>query len=381
MVKLVFIIAGLSVGGAENMQFNLLTRIDRTKFSCHVISLTDVGEIGRRMTALGVPVEALGMRPGAPNPIHLARLILRLRQINPDVVHTWMYHADLIGGLAARFAGVPVLIWGVRSADFLRPDTNVTLKIVVSLCVRMSSRLPDYVIYNSQTGKTYHEGLGYRACDSLVVPNGVDVETFRPSVEARDEVRKELGIPLGSYLVGLIARFDSIKNQEGFIRAAWYLHQEMPAVHFVMAGPGIEWSNPKLNKLIDTARLTRVFHLLGNRDDIPRLTASLDLQSLTSGSEAFPNVLIEAMACGVPCVSTDVGDAAMILGDAGRLVPKGDMKEMARQWAALLKLPRDERRALEERARARVINQFEISAVVRRYESIYLDAMRNAVAA
>lgn len=374
-MKLVFIITGLSTGGAENMLLKLLERIDRTEFSCHVVSLTDVGVIGPRMVALGVPVEALGMRRGIPDPIRFVRLVRRLRQIRPDVVHTWMYHADLMGGLASRLAGIPSVIWGVRSADFLRADTSRSTKIVLSWCAKLSSWLPDCVLYNSHKGRAYHKNLGYREHRFLVIPNGIDLVKLTPDEQARHDVRRELGIPSNTPLIGLIGRFDPLKNHEGFIKAAGCLHRDMHEVHFLMAGQDVEWSNTVLKKLIEDAKLSQVFHLLGRRDDIPRVTASLDLASLTSWSEAFPNVLVEAMACGVPCVSTDAGDAAVILGDAGWIVPIGDMGGLAAQWAALLRLPEDERRLFGERARARAMEQFEIGTVVKRYEAMYLDVV------
>lgn len=358
------------------MLLKLLERIDRVKFSACVISLTDAGEIGTHIAALGVPVEALGMRRGVPDLIRFVQLVRRLRQIEPDVVHTWLYHADLMGGLAARLAGIPSVIWGVRSADFLRADTSLSTKIVLSLCAKVSPWLPDCVLYNSQKGKAYHEKLGYREHRYLIIPNGIDLGKFSPDEEARHEVRRELGIPSNTPLIGLIARLDPLKNHEGFIEAASSLHRQMPEVHFLMAGQDVEWSNPALKNLIEVGRVTSVFHLLGRRDDIPRLTASLDLQSLVSWSEAFPNVLVEAMACGIPCVSTAVGDAALILGDTGRTVPTGDMVGLAAWWAALLKLPENERRLLGERARARVIDRFELGAMVKRYEAVYVDLVK-----
>jgi len=374
-VKLVFIITGLSTGGAENMQLNLLERIDQSKFSCHVISLTDIGEVGIRMAALGIPVEALGMRRGMPDPIRFGQLVSRLHQLKPDVVHTWMYHANLVGGLAAWIARVPAVIWGIRSSDFLRAGTSLSTRVVVYLCGKVSSWLPQCILYNSQKGKAYHEKIGYAGHRSRVVPNGVDSGKFKPSPQARDEVRQELHIPANAPLIGLIARLDPLKNHEGFVKAAAYLHREMPEVHFLMAGENVEWSNPILKDLIEVAKLTSVCHLLGRRDDIPRITASLDIQSLTSWSEAFPNVLVEAMACGVPCVSTDVGDAAVILGDAGRIVPVGDMESLSAQWADLLRLSQDERRLFGEKSRARAMDQFELGAVVKRYEAMYFNVV------
>jgi len=351
----------------------LLEGIDRGKFSPHVISLTDIGEIGTRIAALGIPVEALGMRRGIPDPIRILRLARRLRQVKPDIMHAWMYHADLMGGSAARLAGVPVVIWAIFSSDLLRANTSLLTKLTVSWCARMSSWLPDCVQYDSNKGKVYHEKIGFREHCSLVISNGVDLKEFIQNEQTRQDVRQEIGISSKTPLIGLIARFDPIKNHAGFIKAAGYLHRDMPEVHFLMAGQSIEWSNPVLNKIIEDAKLTDVFHLLGQRDDIPRIMASLDLACLTSWSESFGIVLIEAMACGVPCVSTDCGEQSSILGNTGWIVPIGDMEGIAAKSAAFFSLPENERRLIGEAARARVMHRFELSVVVKRYEALYLD--------
>ena len=370
-VRVVFIITGLATGGAENMLLNLLSRFDRTNLHCHVISLTDMGVIGVRLAALGFTVEALGMNRRFPDPVRFLRLRRRLRQIKPEVVQTWLYHADLIGGLAARMAKIRTIIWGVRSADFLQGPVSFSTRLVVSLCTKASSWLPDRILYNSHKGRAHHEKIGYAARGAVVIPNGVDVETFRPNGQARQEVRAELGLSSTTPLIGFISRFDYLKNHEGFIQAAGLLHREMPAVHFVLAGQDVEWSNPVIKGAIERAGVTEVCHLLGRRTDIPRLTAALDVQGLTSWSEAFPNVLIEAMACGVPCVSTDVGDAAAILGDTGRVVRPGDMEGFAQACAELLRLSHDQRRCLGEQSRAKAITEFGLQAVVKQYEALY----------
>lgn len=374
-MKLIFVITGLPIGGAEMVLLKLLERINRKKFSPHVISLTEDGEIGPRIAALGIPVEALGMRRGIPNPIRFLCLARRLRQLKPDIVHTWMYHANLMGGLAARLAGVPVVIWTIFSSDLLSTASLLT-KLTVSWCAKMSSWLPDCVQYDSHQGKVYHAKIGYSEHRSLVIPNGVDLKEFIPNEQAKQEVRQEMGVSSKTPMIGLIARFDPIKNHDGFIRAAGYLHRDMLEVHFLMAGQSIEWSNPVLKKAIEDAKLTDVFHLLGQRDDIPRITASLDLACLTSWSESFGIVLIEAMACGVPCVSTDCGEQSSILGDTGWLVPIGDMEGLAAKWAAFFSLSKNDRRLIGETARVRVTDQFELGAVVKRYEAMYLDVAK-----
>jgi glycosyltransferase involved in cell wall biosynthesis len=372
-IRVLLIITGLSTGGAEMILLKLLERIDREKFSPHVISLTDIGQLGPRIAALGIPVDALGMSRGKPDPVRFVRLVRRLRQVKPDVVHTWMYHADLIGGAAARLAGVSIVIWSIFSSGILRADTSLLTKLTVSFCARLSSWLPDCVQYDSHHGKAYHEEIGYRERCSLVIPNGVDLKEFIPNEQARYAVRQEIGIPPKTPLIGLIARFNPIKNHEGFIKAAGYLHRDMPGIHFLMVGQSVEWSNPALKKLIEVAKLSNVFHLLGCRDDVPRIMASLDLACLTSWGESFGIVLIEAMACGVPCVSTDCGEQASILGDTGWIVPLGDMEGLAAKCATFFSLPENERRLIGEAARIRVTDQFELGAMVKRYETMYLD--------
>lgn len=374
-VKVCSIITGLTTGGAETVLFKLLQQLDRNIFSPHVISLTDGGTIGPRIEAAGIPVEMIRMRRGIPDPFRFFQLIKRLRDISPDVVHTWMYHADLIGGLAARAAGAPRVIWGVRSADFIRADTSRSTKLVFWMCAKMSRWLPDIVLYNSQKGMMHHHELEYREQRSIVIPNGIDSEAFAPSDEARKDVRRELHVPPNTPLLGMVGRFDPLKNHDGFIEAATYLHRTLPDVHFVLVGQGIEWDNVRLARRIEQASLTKAFHLLGHRSDIARITAALDVAALTSWSEAFPNVLVEAMVCGVPCVSTDVGDANAILGDAQWIVSVGDMPEFAARCAKLLLLPPEERVSLSHRGRRRAIELFDLKAIARRYERVYLDAV------
>jgi len=355
------------------MLLKLLEQIDKSKFLPHVISLTDIGEIGHRIAALDIAVEALGMRRGVPDPICYLRLLRRLRRIKPDIMHSWMYHANLVGGSAARLTGIPVVIWSVYSSNLLPANASLLTKLTVYLCARFSSWLPDCVQYDSHKGKSYHEKIGYKEHFSLVIPNGVDLNEFLPNKRTRLEVRQEIGISPYVPLIGLVARFDPIKNHEGFIKAASYLHKQMPEAHFLMVGQSVDWSNKTLKKLIEASNLSDVFHLLGHRSDIPRITAALDLACLTSWSESFGIVLIEAMACGVPCISTDCGEQALILGNTDWIVPLGDMEGLAVKCMAFFNLTENERRLMGEAARNRVMEKFELGAVVKRYESMYLN--------
>ncbi len=370
-MRIVFIITGLGTGGAETMLFKVLERLDRGRFAPNVISLTTSGEIGPRIAALGIPVEAMGITPGLPNPIHLYRLIEKIRRERPDAVSTWMYHADLLGGLAARLAGVSAVGWGIRNGNLDRDKTKRMTRVVARLCAVLSHSVPRRILACSEAARSTHVSLGYVAEKMLVVPNGFDLFRFKPDRETRSRVRVELDIADTALIVGLIGRFDSQKNHAGFFEAAGLLHRHRPQVHFLLAGQGIDQNNETLMSSIIRAGVLANTHLLGLRDDMPRLMTALDVLVSSSHSEAFPNVLGEAMACAIPCVVTDVGDSAYIVGDTGYAVSAGNMTGLAEAMEALLALPAAEREALGERARARVAAHFEISAVVRQYEDFF----------
>lgn len=369
-MKLVFIITGTDVGGAETMLHKVLTRLS-PEFMPQVISMTPVGKLGEKLRALGIPVESLDMRPGVPNPIALMRLVRRLRYLKPDLVHTWMYHADLMGGVAARLARVPALAWCIRHSN-LAPAHNKTQTLaVVRANAFLSHRVPDRILCCSEAARNVHIAHGYAREKMVVVPNGFDIAHFKPDPNARLSVRAELGLPFDAALVGLIGRRDPQKNHEGFFAAAAALHLRRPKVHFLLAGQGVDASNQTIQRTLAANGLAPVIHLLGLRDDIPRLMAALDVLASSSYGEAFPNVLGEGMASGVPCAVTDAGDSAYIVGDTGRVVSSGDMEGLAHAIDALLELPAEAARMLGARARARVTEHFEIGKVVRQYEAFY----------
>lgn len=376
-MKIAFIITGLSTGGAETMLYKLLERLDRSRFEPYVISITSRGEYGPRIGALGIPVLTLGMRPGLPDPFKFVRLVGHLRRIKPDVVQTWMYHADLLGGLAARLVGIRAVAWALRHSNLSPEQNKRTTLMVMKACGQLSCRLPKRILSCSERARAAHVSAGYCADKMVVIPNGFDLNRFMPDAETRASVRTELGLPGDTPLVGLIARDDPQKNHPGFVEAAARVHRTLPDVHFLLAGTGIEHGNCRLVEHISQAGLADRFHLLGRRDDIPRLMAALDLLASSSFGEAFPNVLGEAMACGVPCVVTDVGDSAEIVGNTGSVVAAGDMAGLARHLIEWLQLPQLEREAAGSLARERVRTRYEISDVVRRYENFYMQLLGN----
>ncbi|NTV09210.1 MAG: glycosyltransferase [Zoogloea sp.] len=368
-------ITGLAMAGAEMMLYKLLQQSPQLRRG-KVISLRCGGEMAERLRALGVEVDCLGMRPGVPDPLKLAHLVKILRAEKPDVVSTWMYHADLVGGLAGKIAGIPV-VWGIHHSNLGQGGVSKTTGVVVRLCSWFSHRVPTRIACCSWRAQDAHIEAGYAREKMVVVPNGFDLNHFIPDENAKASLSEELQLPRGVRLVGLVGRYDPIKNHRGFVEAARLIIGQREDVHFVLAGLGVDEQNVELLGWIRQAGLVERVHLLGLRTDIPKLTAAFDVAVLTSWGEAFPNVLGEAMACEVPCVTTDAGDAAHIVGDTGVVVTLGDMQALAEGVLALLSMGELEKRKLGVRARARVQNHFEIASVARTYEELFAGVCRS----
>jgi glycosyltransferase involved in cell wall biosynthesis len=377
-IKLLHISTSLATGGAQMMLYKLLSRMDRAAFDTKVVSLVDIGPIGEKIQAMGLPVQALGMRRGSADPLAVLRLARWIRQDPPDIIQTWMYHADLVGGLAAKLAGGIPVAWGIRNSN-LDPQSSSRMTIwTAKTCARLSRRLPARIVCCSEASRQVHAQLGYAADKMVVIPNGFDLALFKPDAAARRSVRQELSMPAESPLIGLVARFDPQKDHHNFVQAARIFHAVVPETHFLLCGDGISWDNPKLAGWIEAAGLGDCFHLLGRRDDIAHLMPALDIASTASHyGEGFPQVIGEAMACGVPCVVTDVGDSAIIVGETGIVVPAKDPQALADGWShLLLELSREERLQLGLAARQRVIDTYSLETIVRQYEDLYMSVAR-----
>ena len=282
-----------------------------------------------------------------------------------------MYHGDLIGGLAAKLSGRSLVVWGIRNTDLSPERTKRSTILTARACARLSNWLPEKIVVCSEASQKVHIKMGYRAEKMVVIANGFDLELFRPDPQARVSVRDELGIPAHTLLIGLVARFDPQKDHWNFIQAASLLQVTHPEVHYLLCGGGITWENQELSDLIKASNLGDNVHLLGLRDDVPRLTAALDIASTSSVGESFPNVVGEAMSCAVPCVVTDAGDSAFIVGETGLVVSPKDPQALANAWRYLVEMPSSEKDNLGFAARQRVAKYFNLPAVVSSYERLY----------
>lgn len=371
--KILHIITGLGTGGAEIMLYKLLSKMNRDVFEAEVISITDIGPVGEKIQSLGVNVRALEItRCGAPNPFVIFKLIKWLRQSRPDIIQTWMYHANLIGSITAWLAGNIPVVWGIHHTDLDPQGIKRSTIWIAKICAKLSHFLPNLIICCSNATQKIHASLGYDNRKMIVIPNGFDLDAFAPNPDFRTSVRHELRIPENVILIGLVARFHLQKDHHNFVQAAVKLHKYLPDVHFLLCGDNVDKKNKKLTDWINKAGLDKYFYLLGRRDDIPRLLSSLDIFSLSSSfGEAFPLVVGEAMACEIPCVVTNVGDSALIVGDTGRVVPPKNPKALAMAWKYLIETGSKKRLLLGKAARARIRNNFSIENIAMRYTNQY----------
>ena len=376
-ISILWIITGLEYGGAEMMLYKLLSRMDKTRFKSEVISMIDLGPFSGKIQELGVPLRSLGMRRGIPNPVNLLRLAKWIRQANPDVVQTWMYHADLMGGLAAKLVGNIPVAWGIRHSNLSNHGSRRLTIYTMRMCAQVSRWLPKQIVCCSEASRSVHEMVGYSSKKMIVIPNGFDLSAFKVDPVARQSVRDELQIRPDAILIGLAGRFDPQKDHHSFVCAASLIHRSRPDVHFLLCGDDVTWENDQLRGWIEKAGIKKQCSLLGRRNDMSRLIAALDIAASSSSfGEGFPNVIGEAMACAVPCVVTDVGDCALIVGETGRVVPPRNVNALSAALLELIELGLDGRKKLGLAARNRVRQHYDLPNIVVQYESLYEELAR-----
>jgi len=357
------------------MLSELLSRMDCDRFSQSVISLIDEGVVGRRLKQDGISVKALNMRPNRPNPLLLFRLARWIAAAEADIVQTWLYHGDVVGGVAAFATGRRRIVWNIRHSTLDAESDKKATIWTAKIAARLSRHVPRAILCNSVKAAEVHVERGYDTRKIHIIPNGVDTTRHQPDPAAYRSVRAELGLPASSRLIGLVGRYHPLKGHATFLTAAGQLANLAPEVEFLLCGEGVSPDNGELVDQISAHGLAGKAHLLGLRSDIPRLTAALDIATSASYGEALSNVIIEAMACGVPCVVTDVGDSATVVGDTGWVVAPRDAQALAEALLEALNQPPSRWRALQEVTRRRACTHYDIGRITQEYEDFYASLM------
>jgi len=372
---ILFVTTTLGTGGAERMMLKILQRLDRRIFKPTVVSLLDEGTVGQQIQAMGIPVISLRMdrlHRILAAPFLLARLI---RSNRYALLQGWMYHGNLLAWMGRALAGSKApLSFGIRQSLYGLDRERFNTRWVIRVNAFLSGGVQG-CIFNSRFSLDTHRRFGFKCKNMLVIPNGFDLEAFAPRSQVGAAMRVELGLD-ESPVVGMIARFHPVKGHRDFLQAAAIVSRQMPRTKFVLAGPGVHGGNAQLMSWVRELGLADAIVLLGERSDIAVLNNVFDIACLSSLAEAFPNAVGESMACGVPCVVTDVGDCAEIVGETGQIARAGDPESLASGMVKLLELGQSQRELLGGAARTRIMKQFNMDVVGQQYEQYFLSLCR-----
>jgi glycosyltransferase involved in cell wall biosynthesis len=369
---IVHIISSLDVGGAQRMLLRLLAGLEKKGWSNEVLSLTDSGSMKARFEGIGVTVTTV---PRSPSATYAWRLGAKLRSVTakrPAIIQTWMYHADFVGiFLKATTHGVPI-IWGIRSNAVQSSTTKWRTRIIARACASASKWAPTRIVSCSNSAAAAHAKIGYGVGRMRTIPNGFDTDAFRPIEDP--VLRRSLGLGHAP-LIGMAARYHPVKDHATFFAAARIVAAKLPNAHFVLCGTGVDDGNAALRAMIKENGIEGRTHLMGEREGLADFFSSLDVSVLTSTSEAFPNVVAESMACGTPCVATDVGDAAEIVGDPMLTAAPGDAEDIAGRLIRTLTIGEADRAVLRRSVRDRIVRLYSLTAVVNSFEDLYTEVI------
>ena len=372
-MKVLHIITCLDQGGAEAVLCRLVA-VKKEGVEYSVVSLKGKGYYSAALEASGVTQHYFQFARffELASFFEFFRLVRLIARISPDVVQTWLYHADLIGGLAARFAGCKQVVWGIRTAD-LSPALNSRFTLIVAwLCARLSGVVPASIATCSVAAANAHKNMGYDPAKFQVIPNGFDLTLYKPDLAARQLLRQQWGIADHELLFGCVARWDVYKDHPNLLQALSIAAARGLRFRCVLVGGGLIASNTALMGLLSKYNLENLVVLAGSRADIPVVMSAFDFHVLPSRSEAFPNVVAEAMACGTPCIVTDVGDAALIVGGTGWVVPPAspDLLALALEAAGKsFENKSDAQRRID--ARNRIVDNFSLEKMTQSYVNLW----------
>jgi glycosyltransferase involved in cell wall biosynthesis len=368
-MKILHIITSLDIGGAEIVLSNLIKK-QKVQHKSVVICIKVPGEISKQIEAYGTPVFSLGVNKNWKFFLALLKLIKIIKIEKPDIVNTWLYHADLIGFIASKLCFKKYVIWNIRCSDIDIGGMNWSTSFILRINAFLS-RFVSCIIVNSNNGKIWHSKRKFHPQAWEYIPNGYELSDWAINVEKTNEIRGELGFSEGSFVIGMVARYDKLKDHETFLKAMSIVLKKLPNVTIVMIGKNIDSSNTELLRVIKSCGLNSNIQLLGLQHELSKFYSSMDLLVVSSLTEGFPNVIGEAMSAGLPCLSTDVGDASLLINDAKRIVPIKNPVEMASKVIKYINSGKEEWKYVSESSKDRILKQYSLDKMIDSYYKLY----------
>jgi glycosyltransferase involved in cell wall biosynthesis len=364
-MKIIHIITGLGDGGAEHALFKICKYDFSNKHI--VISLKGPGKYFLLLKEIGIKVYCLNLKFFS---IHkLIFLIQLLRSLRPDLVQTWLVHADFIGSVAARLAGIKNILWNIRYSNIERGKAKLTTILIIKLLSLLSYSIPKIIITVSKKAEKIYKFAGYNKKIFKFVPNGYDLSILKINKSQKIKFKKKVKVKKHIPLIGNVARYDPQKDHFNLLTALSLIKSKNISFFCVLVGSNVNKKNTDLVSEINRLKLDNSVKLLGQNDNISEVMNGLDLHILSSSyGEGFPNVVAESMACGTPCVVTDVGDSALIVGQTGWVVPSKNSIKLAKAIEKAL----NEKGTIKwnyrcNKARLRIKEKFSISKMIRLY--------------
>ena len=372
-MKVVHIITGLGDGGAEHTLFKIC-KYDNVNNHV-VISLKGPGKYYSLLKRLGIEVYCLNINIFFYKFFFLIKLLYTLR---PDIVQTWLVHGDLIGGIAARLAGIKNILWNIRYSNFEIKKAKLTTILIVKILIKLSYVIPQSIIVVSKKAKKIYERSGYDKKKLILIPNGYDLLILKPSKLQKRFFKKKYKIKKSTLVIGNIARHDPKKDHLNLLNSLSIVRSKNINFICILAGSNIDRNNISLVTKIKELKLSNYVKLIGQKDNIIEIMNGLDIYIQSSSyGEGFPNVVAEAMACGVSCVVTDVGDAAFIVGKTGVVVPPNNSIQLANALEKTIrKIGTKDLKNKSYKSRLRIKENFDIIKMIKLYNKSWIDVYK-----
>ena len=378
-MRIIYVITDLSLGGAELQLYKIAQKL-RKDSDVKVISLLSKGNLGDDLIKLGVELSVVNFRKKRFFFYNFFKLCNLILDFKPDVVHCWMYHANLVIYLMKFFLGNKIsYVWNIRHTPVNLESETFLTSYLIKIKSYLSSQV-DKIIYNSNKSKSYHEGIGYSKKNGIVIPNGFDGKIFKISSKIKLKKRKIYNIGANDIVFGHFARFHPMKNHKMFIEVANIISSKIKNCKFLMAGNNINKNNLNLSKLINQYKLKDKILLIDEISDLHNFYPMLDFFCLTSSwGESFPNVLGEAMACGVTCVSTNIGDSKLIIGNTGKCVIPNNKVVFSNACLDLINCSLKYKSKINYAAREQILKKYNIELIVHEYLKLYKKCIKNGI--
>lgn len=369
--RILFLARSLNYGGSERQLVALAIGLHQEGQSVAVATFYPGGPFQHSLESAGVSVSSLGKHSRWGLVGFVWRLIRLVRRVRPKILHGYLGTSNILAVCLKPFCPGMKVIWGVRASNMELERYGWLDRLLYWIECRLS-QCADVIIVNSHVGLDYAVSHGFPREKMVVIANGIDTERFYPDRHARARVREMWGIRAEAYLIGLVGRLDPMKGHMTFVRAAAVLMTQRPDVRFVCVGDGPELYQRRLVALTEELGLKDRLHWVPASENIASLYNAFDIATSASYyGEGFSNAIGEAMACGIPCVVTDVGDGKLIVGETGSVVAAGDPKALALAWKNMLEMGPAERERQGQCARARIVQNFSLARLIKSTSQVF----------